>query len=282
MNMRINRFLAIFAALVAGVLLLGGLQPAWAQQSATSQPTGPSGPSVGEGASSAYVLGRDDAIEVSLVGGTGFNARVRVQADGQVQLPLIGKVMAADRTTTELADTIAKALKDGGFYASPIVNIEVVGYASRYVVVLGSVGNPGLVPINRPYHLSEILARVGGVRDGGADYIVVRSLNGQERKIQVRDIATGDATQDPLVTPGDKIFAPPAEMFYIYGQVNTPGAYPVTSDLTARQAIARGGGLTESGTDSGLQVTRGGKKVKLGLADKIQPGDVIFVKERLF
>ncbi|MBI1198445.1 MAG: hypothetical protein GC203_11340 [Phenylobacterium sp.] len=278
--MRIDRFVALLATFCAAVFLSLVAQTAQAQQ-ATAQ-SAPSGPTVAEGASSAYVLGRDDTIEVSLVGTGGFNARVRVQADGQIQLPLIGKVAAADRTTEEVADDIAKQLKDGGFFSNPIVSVEVVGYASRYVVVLGAVNSPGLVPINRPYHLSEILARVGGVRDGAADYVTVRSEKGDERRILVRDIATGGLEQDPLVAAGDKIYVPNAELFYIYGQVNSPGGYPVTSHMTARQAIASGGGLTESGTDHGLTVNRAGKKMKIELGDNILPGDVIYVKERLF
>ena len=52
-----------------------------------------------------------------------------------------------------------------------IVEVEVVSYASRYVTVLGAVGSPGLIPMDRPYRLSEILARVGGARQDGADHV---------------------------------------------------------------------------------------------------------------
>jgi polysaccharide export outer membrane protein len=253
-----------------------------AQQPATSTPPGfvPSG--IAESASSAYVLGRDDVIEVGLLGRNDFGGRARVQADGTIQLPFVGKLKAADRTTAELADIIRKALQTGGFFADPVVTIEVVGYASRYVTVLGAVGAPGLVPINRPYHLSEILARVGGVRDGGADYIMVRSETGVEKRYLVRDLSTGAIDKDPMVAPGDKIFAPPAEIFYIYGKVNAPGAYALQTGLTVRQAIAKAGGLAESGSDKKIDVTRGGKKVKLDPSKDVEPGDVLVVGERLF
>src|SRR5689334_16831131 len=167
----------------------------------------PGGLVVGEGTSGAYVLGRDDVVAVGLLGRNDFGGRVRVQADGTIQMPLVGKIVAADHTAAELADTIRKALQTGGYYADPIVQVEVVSYASRYVIVLGNVGSPGLVPINRPYRMSEILARVGGVHDGAADYIIVRSADGTEKHLVVRDIAAGDNTKDPYVTPGDKIYA---------------------------------------------------------------------------
>lgn len=229
-----------------------------------------------------YVLGRDDVVEVTLVGRTDYGNRARVQADGSIQLPLIGKLVAADKTTAELADSVRTALKNGGYFADPIVSIEVVAYASRYVTVLGAVGQPGLVPINRPYRISEILARVGSVREGAADYLIVRGEKGEEKRLFIKDLATGDLTADPYVSPGDKIYAPLAEQFFVYGAVQGPGAFPISSEMTVRQAIARAGGLTESGSDKKVEATRGGKKVKLKLDDKLQAGDVLVIGERLF
>lgn len=229
-----------------------------------------------------YVLGRDDVVEVTLVGRTDFGGRARVQADGTIQLPLIGRLLAADKTTAEVADSVRTALKSGGFFADPIVSVEVVAFASRYVTVLGAVGSPGLVPMNRPYRMSEILARVGSVRADAADYLVLRTEKGEEKRLVIKDLATGDLNADPYVSPGDKIFAPQADQFFIYGAVQGPGAFALTTDMTVRQAIARAGGLTESGSDKKVAATRGGKKVKLKLDDKLQAGDVLVVGERLF
>lgn len=277
MNLQTIRYVAAFA-LVMG--LMAG--PARSQQaSAPTSAAAPSGPVV-DGAASVYILGRDDVVEVGLLGRNDFGGRSRVQADGTIQLPFIGKVPAAERTTAELSDTVRKALQSGGYFSDPVVTVEVVGYASRYITVLGAVNQPGLVPINRPYRLSEILARVGGIRDGGADFLSVRSADGTDKRYLVSDLATGNSDQDPFVKAGDKIYAPMAEQFYIYGQVNGPGAYPLRTGTTVRMAIAKGGGLTESGSDKKVDVTRGGKKVKLQLGDEIQAGDVLVVGERLF
>lgn len=279
--MRIRTLLvAVWALMLAG---LAGHAYAQAAQSAAPPPVAPQSPVLGDmAASSAYVLGRDDTLEIGLLGRTDFGGRARVQADGTIQLQFVGKIQAADRTTAELADAIRKALQAGGYFSDPVVTVEVSGYASRYVTVLGAVGSPGLIPMNRPYRLSEILARVGGVRDGAADYIVVRSAAGQEKRLLVRDLATGDANQDPFVTAGDKIYAPAAEIFYIYGQVNSPGAYPLQSGMTVRMAIAKAGGLTESGSDKKVDANRGGKKTRVDIASEVQAGDVLVVGERLF
>lgn len=233
-------------------------------------------------ANAEYVLGAEDVIEVEVVGQPD-KARARVYTDGSVQLNLVGKLEAAGKTPKQLGAEIAAALRAGGFYADPAVNVEVSSYASRYVTVLGAVGSPSLVPINRPYRLSEILARVGGVRGDAADYLVVRpEAPGPERRYLIDQLAMGDAEKDPYVTPGDKIYAPVAEVFYVSGQVNSPGPFAIKTDLTVRQAIARAGGLTASGSDKKVEVTRGGKKVKLNADAKVEPGDVLVVGERLF
>lgn len=230
----------------------------------------------------SYVLGPEDVVEVNVLGRADFLTRARVRPDGTIQLPYLGSVPAANKTAQQLGEEVGRALKSGGYFASPIVSVDIVSYASRYVTVLGAVGNPGLVPVDRAYRLSEILARVGGVREGGADHVVLRPANGDERRLTIRDLATGDLSQDPFVSPGDKIYAPNADLFYISGQVKAPGAYPMNADMTLRMAIARAGGLTDSGSDRRVKVTREGRPVGRGLDDKIQPGDVVVVGERLF
>lgn len=250
-------------------------------QSATAPPPAvPTGPP-GAGSSTEYLLGPEDVIDVEVVGQPD-RARARVYADGSIQMNLIGKMNASGKTPRQLGDEIAQALKAGGYYANPIINVEVSSYASRYVTVLGAVGSPSLVPINRPYRLSEILARVGGVQPMAADYVIVRGEVGDEKRFMIDDLARGDSSKDPYVAAGDKIFAPVADVFYISGQVLSPGSFPMKSDMTARQAIARAGGLTPSGSDKKVEVTRGGKKIKLAGDAKVEPGDVLVVGERLF
>jgi polysaccharide biosynthesis/export protein len=230
-----------------------------------------------------YILGPGDVVEVDLLERTDFNTKAKIGTDGKIQLPYIGTVAASDRTIQQLSEQVASALVKGGFFSHPILSVQVVSYASRYVTVLGAVQSPGLVPIDRVYHLSEIIARVGGVRDSGADYVIVRPAKGVERRLSVKALATGDATEDPFVSPGDTIFSPVAELFYVSGQVKAPGAYPVISDMTVRMAIGRSGGLTDLGSERGIKITRGGRKIdRVDIDSKIQPGDVIVVGERLF
>jgi len=270
--------ISLLALPPTGAFAQAGVAPPATPLPAPGAAAAPASP---DASAAEYVLGPEDVIEVEVVGQPD-RARARVYTDGTIQLNLVGKLTAAGKTPRELGTEIAAALKSGGFYANPVINVEVSAYASRYVTVLGAVATPSLVPMNRPYRLSEILARVGGVSGAAADFLTVRSENGQEARFMIADLAAGDASKDPFVKAGDKIYAPVAEVFYISGQVNSPGTFPVRSDLTIRQAIARAGGLTVSGTDKKVEVNRGGKKMKLTGDAKVEPGDVLVIGERLF
>jgi polysaccharide export outer membrane protein len=235
------------------------------------------------GASQDYVLGPADVIEVDLLGQPDYTTKQRITEDGIIRLPMIGVVKAADKTVGKLSDEVAQKLKSGGFYAAPIVKIDVVSFGSKYMTVLGNFNSPGLIPIDHPYRLSEIIARVGGVKEGGADYVDYTPRNSQERKIRIADLAGGDAKDDPYVAPGDKLYSPPADLVFVSGQVKLPGAYPITPGMTFRMALSRGGGITDQGSYGRVTLTRDGKKQgHVNLDDPVRAGDVLVVGERLF
>jgi polysaccharide export outer membrane protein len=236
-------------------------------------------------ADQSYTLGPADVIEVSIPGRTDFTTRGRIGENGSIELPYLGSVAAAGRNPGQLAEEIDKALQAGGYFAKPTVSVQVVSYASKYVTVLGEVTTPGLVPIDHAYRLSEIIARVGGIKEGGADYVILRPEKGAERRLALDTLATGDESQDPYVSPGDKIYSPKADIFYVSGQVTTPGAYALVPNMTLRMAIARAGGVNAEGSLGKVVVTRHGVKLPQRQRDldaKAEPGDVIVVGERLF
>ena len=233
-----------------------------------------------------YVLGNGDVIEVALVGRSDFTGRTRIGNDGAVLLPYLGPFPASGRTPAKLAEEIAKALEKGGFFSHPVVRVDIVGVGSRTVTVLGAVGAPGVVPLDRAYHLSEIVARSGGRSGTGADTVVLTHRDGSSKTYKLADLATGAGDKDPLVANGDKIYFPAAEaqVFYATGQVKAPGAYPVTEGMTLRIALARAGGITDDGSERKVSVRRKGvelKNVKLDVTT-VEPGDIIKVGERLF
>lgn len=282
-------------AALAGALMLMAWMPAHAQIPAApplAAPTAAPAAAAPADASSAaapvslndgYILGPGDVVDVSVLGRAEFNPRVQIQTDGTLQLPFLGTFKAADLTVLQFREKVRNALIAGGYYADPVVNVAVATYASRYVTVLGEVGSPGLVPVDRAYRISEILARVGGAKDSGADILSLRRATGEEIKLDVRTIAIGGPADDPVVNPGDKIFIPKAETFYVYGQISRPGTYKIDQGMTLRKAIASAGGLTAMGSEKRVKVFRDGREIKrFELGALIKDGDVVVIGERFF
>ena len=53
--------------------------------------------------------------------------------------------------------------------------------------------------------------------------------------------------------------------------------------MTIRMAIARGGGVTENGSEKKVTLVRDGKEIKkVSLDDPVKVGDIIKIGERLF
>jgi polysaccharide biosynthesis/export protein len=249
-------------------------------------PAGPAATGVPEGIGTSlpegYVVHANDVIEVDVLGQSDFKTRARVRADGTITLPYLGIVPVADKDPVKLADELGKQLTAGGYYAKPIVSVEVISFVSNYVVVLGEVGAAGLQPIDRDYHVSEIIARAGGIKPSAGEYVLLTHPDGTTSKLDYDKLAQGGPADDPLVKAGDKVFVPQVEKFYMYGQINAPGEYAFRSDLTLQRALARGGGLTPSGSAKRVKVTRNGEEIKLKMDQPILPGDVIVIGERIF
>ncbi len=81
----------------------------------------------------------------------------------------------------------------------------------------------------------------------------------------------------------------PARMYYLQGEVRSPGRYPVISGLTLRQAIASAGGYTDFARTRRIQITRGGEVFRINARQiernperdiEIKTGDIIFVPRR--
>lgn len=273
----------LMKTLTSSTLVLAMLAASPALAQAQAVPTGtPPVARVAVASEDSYQLGPGDVIEVRVLGQQDFTTRSRIRDDGSIALPFLGDVQARGRNSSQLAREVAGALDRGGYYTKPIVNVEIVSFASNYVTILGAVAQSGLQPVDREYRLSEILARAGGIRADSSDEIIVRHDDGKEQRLLFSEIALGYPNSDPVIRPGDRIFAPVAETFYIYGQVNAPGAYPVKRDLTLRNALGRAGGLTANGSERRVSVFRKGQKVRLGLEDKVQAGDTVVIGERLF
>ena len=131
-------------------------------------------------------LGAGDVFEVRVYGEPSLTGLYRIGDDGSIDFPLVGRVMAVDLTSREIADVLTKRLKDG-YLVAPSVSVYVKEYNSRKVFVLGQVKNPGTFPYAAEMNVVEAVALAGGFSaTANRDFVVVtREVNGQETRIPV-------------------------------------------------------------------------------------------------
>jgi polysaccharide export outer membrane protein len=171
------------------------------------------------------------------------------------------------------------------------VALTVEQYRSQKVSVLGEVNRPGVYAIAGANTLMDLLSEAGGLGEEAGELAIVTrrgSPAGQSQAIDLAALLEGRADiPEPRLGDGDRIFVPRMDRFYIYGQVNRPGSYRLERGMTVMQALSVASGLTDKGTERGLKIRRmagDGREqvISAELTQRIQPSDVLFVKESLF
>ncbi len=238
-------------------------------------------------------IGPGDQVRVEVFGNADLGTTINVTDDGTIRMPLAGLVAIGGQSPAEAAKRIEAALKTGEFLLNPQVTVTVVQSLSQRVSVLGEVGKPGRYAIESNSTVFDLIALAGGITDKGSDviYIFREDAGGVLQRLPVdlrRIVSSQDASSAAIMTlrGGDSINVPKAT-FFITGEVRQPGEYRIEGDMMLYEAIARAGGLTPLGSNSRIEIQRKGPdgkviEVKVSKKLRIEPGDVIRVKERLF
>ncbi|ASU38219.1 polysaccharide transporter [Herbaspirillum sp. meg3] len=247
-------------------------------------------------------VGSGDVLRVTVFGQPDLSAEVGVNDKGMLTLPLIGGVDVTGLTTSEISARVADALRKGQYLRNPEVSVEVVQLRSQMVSVLGEVSRPGRYPI--PGHMSvlELLATAGGLTAQAdqtvtllrrkADNSNAGGTNSTESDVRIPILlgetkATERSPLDVELNSGDVVYVNKKKLFYIHGEVNRPGAYPMEQDMNVMRAISLGGGMTQRASQRRIYINRempdkAAQEIKAKLTDPVLPGDVVYVNESLF
>jgi polysaccharide export outer membrane protein len=202
-----------------------------------------------------------DLLSVNIYDVPELSNSYRVDAEGELTIPLCGKVKVEGLTLPDAARHLEAALKDGQILNHPQVNVDVVQYAGQYVTVTGEVGSPGRVPLIAPTNLGDVLALAGGVTPLAGAHIKIRhgaDPSATEDEVSYsRSQGTREASAT-LVRPGDSVIVPRAGVVYVLGAVNRPGGYVMQEDgkLNVAEALALSGGTLLQANTGGLRVIR--------------------------
>ena len=139
---------------------------------------------------------------------------LRVNDNGELEVPYIGLVPAQGRTCRELAYNIKSALeKEYYYHATVILAVDKVSEKSRgKIYVYGAVKGQGPqeIPSDETYTVGKALIRAGGFGDfADKRKVKVTRKNGQDLVVDLKRIIEQGHTEDDVVLqPDDQIYVP--------------------------------------------------------------------------
>jgi protein involved in polysaccharide export with SLBB domain len=140
--------------------------------------------------------------------------RLRVNDNGELEVPYIGLVPAAGKSCKELAYSVKASLEREYYYhATVIIALDHVSEKSRgKVYVYGSVKGQGPqeIPADESYTVSKAIIRAGGFGDfANKRKVKVTRKGGHDFVVDLkRVIEEGHSEEDLVVQPDDQIYVP--------------------------------------------------------------------------
>ena len=197
-------------------------------------------------------------------------------------LTVFRKERSADgRETTKKITVDVDSLLNGGDLSQNIElqNGDVIYVPKAVFYIYGEVSRPGGYRLEKGITVKRAIALAGGLTPKGTERRIEVTRREGDREFTLASDVDTPVRLDDVVRVKDSIF-------YIYGEVNRPGAYQVEKELTIKRAIALAGGLTPKGTEGRIEVTRrDGEKEQTASAavdDPVRIDDVLRIKESIF
>lgn len=195
-------------------------------------------------------------VGVTLFGGsgavapTGFDSSAkaeklppaRVDDEGYIQLPYIGRLSVAGQTPAMIAAQIRSSLR--GISQNPQILVSLREAITNSVIVGGEVTRPGrlVLPTNRET-LSDVIALAGGYRGNARDLSVRVTRQGTTSEFRLSAILTG-TERDARAFPGDRIsILSVPRSFSVMGAPGRVEQLPFSgTSVSLAEAIATAGG----------------------------------------
>lgn len=300
-----------FVAMMAAAALSLAQQPAPGAAAGATPPPTQSAAAAADSLRPSYVLGPNDQIIVRVARVEDFDATpIRVDENGQISLPLVGKIPASGLSVEQLEQDIARRLTQ--FVVNPQVSIAIAQFRTEPVFLVGAFQRPGIHALSGRRTLLDTLATVGGLQPQASRKVKLtrRLAQGKiplpgavERQVDQistveinlnRLMETVNPEEDIVLQPFDVITASRQAQVYVNGEVMRPGPFDLMEGepATVIRIITLAGGLTPTAESKSIRLlrpvlgTQRRAEIKLNLNDilagrindfPVLPDDVVYV-----
>jgi polysaccharide biosynthesis/export protein len=223
---------------------------------------------------SNYVLDANDQILIRSNDDEINEKPFRIDGDGNLNLPLVGKVHAAGMSQQELEAELVRRLKE--YFREPQVIITVTSFHSAPVFFVGTFVRPGIYALQGKRTLVEMLVQIGGLAPNASRHIKITrraeygviplpgAIDDPEKKISTVEISMAslrenvNPAEDIVLQPFDVISVERAEKVYINGEVarNLGIELGERDSISLLQALTEVGGFTRDAKKSRVRILR--------------------------
>jgi len=223
----------------------------------------------------------------------------RVVKSGDIYMPVVGKIAAANQTLPEIESLIVNAYYPKYIAYPPAVVGRVAEFRVANVSVVGEVKNPGMYGLRSDeMSLVALLTKANGIAGGGAGMIRIHRAGDDlgSKPVILPVKGTNIPFADVALQEGDMVEVEglKPEFFTVIGLVQSSGAfpYPPETQFNLWQALAFAGGLDMIADPRYVRVYRQaadgrivdatfkitGTEVNNAYSTRIKRGDVVAVE----
>lgn len=213
-----------------------------------------------------YHIGSLDLLEIKVLHVDEISRSVRVDANGNISLPLVGVIRAAGLTSYQLEQSIAAKLAVD-LIQNPQVSVFIKEFTSQRITVQGLVKKAGVYDFSGTPTLLQAISMGGGLDEKGDELNVkvVRRGPNQTAHTMTYDLTAirQNNASDPVLKGGDVVIVEEAHPITVEGSVSKPGSFYPRGRATLMQMISQSGGLTDLADPSSVRVfsnAAGGQK----------------------
>ena len=224
---------------------------------------------------STYVLGAEDQIVIHVLDVPDISEKPqRLDPNGDIRLPMVGRVHAAGMTLEALEGELTKRLKV--YLEEPDVSVAVTEFHSQPVSIIGAVGSSGVQQLGGGKTLIEVLSMAGGLSsDAGPALRITRRLEWGRIPLPdaTEDVAGGFSTaeidlksllearnpeKNIVIRSNDVISVPRAELVYVVGEVAKPGPLALSGghSISVMEALSSSGGVLRTAAPAHARILR--------------------------
>lgn len=229
-----------------------------------------------------YLINPGDELDVYVYDVPELSRTYTVNPAGTIIVPLLPKpLQAAGLTSDQVARAMEEAFRQSGRLRHPEIAVTVKQSRTRSVAVEGAVKTPQLLPMVWRGKLVDVITQCGGLADdAGTNATITRGA------LSLRDLAMEGGPANPILTvelnkvmdvtdpastievwPGDRVSVARAGVFYVLGEVRSPGGYTLRNgrdQLTVLRALAMVGDATSVARKSKAMIIRKDPKAPNG------------------